>query len=80
MIAGASNVLEKEKLTDNNQLMLFSGCNTHNYRYELRALPKNKTGSNLDTFTSKEILYWNHMADNTAPKAWRRRDLSECTQ
>jgi hypothetical protein len=80
VIAGASNVLEKEKLTDNNQLMLFSGCNTHNYRYELRALPKNKTGSNLDTFTSKEILYWNHMADNTAPKAWRRRDLSECTQ
>jgi peptidoglycan hydrolase-like protein with peptidoglycan-binding domain len=65
VIAGAPNVLEKEKLTDNYQLMFFSGCSTHNYLDELRALPKNKTGSNLDTFTSKEILYWNHMADNT---------------
>lgn len=64
VLKNAPNVLETEALTKDYQMMVFSGCTTDNYLDELRAVPKNKDSSNLDTMTSNEILYWNNMTSN----------------
>ncbi len=60
-----TNDLKKTKLSDNYQLMMFSGCSTRHYLNELRSIPKNKTAENLDLMVSNHPLLWSSMTSNT---------------
>jgi peptidoglycan hydrolase-like protein with peptidoglycan-binding domain len=57
--------LKKTKMTDDYQLMMFSGCNTYRYMDDLRSVPANKTSKNLDIVGSTDELWWNNMGTNT---------------
>ncbi len=58
------NDLKKMQMTNDYQLMMFSGCTTNKYLDDLRSVPKNKNTKNLDVVASTDLLYWNNMGDN----------------
>lgn len=64
ILKDSKNDLEGTKMTNDYQLMFFSGCSTKDYLDELRGIPKNKDASNLDLIGSNEPLYWNNIGDN----------------
>ncbi|MFN7135067.1 MAG: hypothetical protein ACK4N5_23530, partial [Myxococcales bacterium] len=64
ILKDSPNDLERAQLTNDYQLMFFSGCTTKHYLDEMRGIPRNKDQKNLDFIGSDEVLYWNHIANN----------------
>lgn len=55
--------IDKIAMTNDYQLMFFSGCKTRDYLPGLRDV-RGKTGQNLDTITSNDLLYWHRVGGN----------------
>ncbi|MFL5320772.1 MAG: peptidoglycan-binding protein [Myxococcaceae bacterium] len=64
LLGDAPNDLERTRLTDDYQLMVFSGCRTKDYLDELRGIPKNKDRRNLDVLVSDDLLSWANTTEN----------------
>lgn len=64
VVAHGPNDLPTTGFTSEYQLLFFSGCSTHRYFDELRALPTGKDTKNLDLLGSTTELYWNDTAAN----------------
>lgn len=64
LLGDAPNDLERTRLKDGYQLMVFVGCSTDDYFDELRGIPSNKSRKNLDLVGSTGVLSWWNTSEN----------------